>query len=249
MRIRSIKPEFWRDEISGLMEPEVALFFVGLWCASDDEGRFEWNPVLVRADLDPYDAKWGGLPGISKMLEALRTLRRIRRYEVDGKAYGFIPSFLRHQKPNRASESRYPPPPLNTDSVDSGNVHGLFSERSLLEIGVVEEKEKVAPSSASADSAPALIPSPVVTQVPVSGSGPQQFEVTEAMVAKWQKAYPAVDVAAEVLRAAQWSEDNPRKRKTFAGAKSFLGRWMAREQNKSRSLPPSEHEPRRFLNP
>ena len=111
MRIRSVKPDFWRDEITGLMVPDVALFYVGLSGYADDDGRFEWSPALIRADLDPYDAKWRGLDGIASMLEALLRLKRVVRYEVEGRTYGFIPTQKKHQKPNRPSPSKLPPPP------------------------------------------------------------------------------------------------------------------------------------------
>jgi hypothetical protein len=119
MRIRSVKPDFWRDELTGLMDPSVGLFYLGLACYADDEGRFEWNAALIRADLDPYDAKWGGTSGIGKHLENLRRLKRIVRYVVGGRTYGFIPTQTKHQKPNRPTESKFPPPPdlLTEDSV------------------------------------------------------------------------------------------------------------------------------------
>jgi hypothetical protein len=111
VRIRSVKPEFWRDEVTGCMPPETALFYLGLAGHADDDGRFEWNPALIRADLDPYDVKWGGTRGIEKQLEQLVSLRRVVMYVVDGRTYGVIPSQKRHQKPNRPTPSRLPPPP------------------------------------------------------------------------------------------------------------------------------------------
>ena len=40
-RIRSIKPEFWRDEkIATLKNKLAGFFFIGLWNVADDEGKF-----------------------------------------------------------------------------------------------------------------------------------------------------------------------------------------------------------------
>jgi hypothetical protein len=131
VRIRSVKPDFFRDEITGHMDPSAALFYVGLSCYADDEGRFEWIAALIRADLDPFDAKWGGVVGIEKQLEGLASLGRVIRYTVNARHYGVIPTQKRHQKPNRPSPSRFPPPPegLTEDSV---------SEQGALTAGVGE---------------------------------------------------------------------------------------------------------------
>lgn len=41
-RIRSIKPEFWRDDkIADLPNRLAALFFIGIWNFADDEGKFK----------------------------------------------------------------------------------------------------------------------------------------------------------------------------------------------------------------
>lgn len=45
MRIRSIKPEFWRDaKIASLKNKLAGYFFIALWNIADDEGKFEMDP-------------------------------------------------------------------------------------------------------------------------------------------------------------------------------------------------------------
>jgi len=92
----------------------------------------------------------------------------------------------------------------------------------------VERVEIAAPLAPPDDS-------PVVAVLPCVGSGPKEFHVTAKMCAAWTKAYPAVDVMAEVGRAAQWCVDNPSRRNTAKGARSFLGRWMAKQQDSGRA--------------
>jgi hypothetical protein len=111
VRIRSCKPEFWADELTGVMVPSVALFFIGMWNFADDEGRFRWDAALVRAALDPYDAKWGGIAGVAKQMDNLAQLGRLVKYDVADRHYGYIPRFKQHQKPNRPVESKLPAPP------------------------------------------------------------------------------------------------------------------------------------------
>lgn len=44
-RIRTVKPEFWRDEkIVTLKNKSAGYFFIGLWNFSDDEGKFQNSP-------------------------------------------------------------------------------------------------------------------------------------------------------------------------------------------------------------
>lgn len=62
------------------------------------------------------------------------------------------------------------------------------------------------------------------------GQGPHEFQVRESLVADWTGAYPGVDVLGELRRAVQWCADNPTKRKTYRGARKFLGSWLARAQ-------------------
>lgn len=47
-----------------------------------------------------------------------------------------------------------------------------------------------------------------------------------------QEAFPAVNVRAELKRAALWCKDNPAKRKTKNGVRRFLSTWMERQQNR-----------------
>ena len=109
MRIRSIKPEFWRDEVTGELPCDVALLFVGLWGYADDAGRFVYDPRLIRADLDPFGTKWGN--GLAEALDALVKAGRIVLYDVGGRKYGHIPSFRKHQKISKPTPSRLPAPP------------------------------------------------------------------------------------------------------------------------------------------
>jgi hypothetical protein len=106
--------------------------------------------------------------------------------------------------------------------------------------------ESEASSAKAADAAPAAPASPsqpalqltpdekppvVVALLPCAGKQ-KEFPITQALVDEWAASYPGVDVPAEVRAAVQWSRDNPQKRKTAAGARRFLGSWMARQQNR-----------------
>jgi hypothetical protein len=109
-RIRSVKPEFFQHE--ALFEAETAsklplrLCFAGLWTQCDREGRFEWRPRQLKLNILPYDDV-----DFSAVLSALESSGFVKRYDVEGKSYGFIPSWLKHQHINvREPSSTIPAP-------------------------------------------------------------------------------------------------------------------------------------------
>jgi len=116
-RIRTVKPEFFRHE--GLQDLEIEnpgkypmLVFAGLWTLSDRSGRFEWRPRQIKLDVLPF------IPfDMEETLNILMEAGFIKKYEVDGKHYGIIPSFGTHQRIDGKegnSPERYPAPPEQT---------------------------------------------------------------------------------------------------------------------------------------
>jgi hypothetical protein len=111
MRIRTVKPGFFLNEELADLEHETGLpvrvAFVGLWCAADREGRFEWRPRRLKAAVLPYDDV-----DFSRVLDALATRGFLVRYASQGREYGSIPTFTEHQIVNaRESASKLPAPP------------------------------------------------------------------------------------------------------------------------------------------
>lgn len=57
-RIRSIKPEFWRDEKIATLENKLAgYFFIGLWNVADDEGKFSLSPKSLSLQMPIFRSK------------------------------------------------------------------------------------------------------------------------------------------------------------------------------------------------
>jgi 5-methylcytosine-specific restriction endonuclease McrA len=111
MRIRTVKPGFFLNEELADLEHETGLpvrvAFVGLWCAADREGRFEWRPRRLKAAVLPYDEVDFGL-----VLSSLESRGLVMRYEAEGKTFGVIPTFKEHQVVNqREAASKIPRPP------------------------------------------------------------------------------------------------------------------------------------------
>jgi len=68
--------------------------------------------------------------------------------------------------------------------------------------------------------------------------------ITDAKLAQWTEAFPAVDVAMELKRAALWVLDNPSKRKKQWGR--FLTNWLGRTQEKGGNRGRSDQTGRSF---
>lgn len=105
-RIRTIKPEFWRDQRMQLFSPLTRLLFVGLISNADDEGRLEGDLSLIRSLVFPCDNL--ALKKLDAMLNELAEAERIRRYTVNGMPYIEIVNWKRHQKIDRAVPSKLP---------------------------------------------------------------------------------------------------------------------------------------------
>ena len=103
-RIRTIKPEFWRDESLALVSPEACLLAIGLLNHCDDEGYFNANPKLVESDIFP-------LRELSKkttvLLQELCTIGYLVLFQgEDGKTYGHVKNFEKHQVINKKTPSK-----------------------------------------------------------------------------------------------------------------------------------------------
>jgi hypothetical protein len=103
-RIRTIKPEFWRDEVLASISAEAALLAIGLLNHCDDEGYFNANPKLVESDVFPLRTLTNPTPAL------LLELSRIGYIEVfsgsDGKTYGKVANFEKHQVINKKTPSK-----------------------------------------------------------------------------------------------------------------------------------------------
>jgi len=110
MRIRTIKPEFFKHEELYDAEIETGLplrvAFAGLWCAADREGRFKWRPRALKSDILPFDDC-----DFSRVLHALTTRGLLVHYASGTREFGVIPSFPKHQViNNREKPSELPEP-------------------------------------------------------------------------------------------------------------------------------------------
>jgi hypothetical protein len=119
-RIRNVKPDFFRHEGLQDLERENAgkypmFVFQGLWTKCDRQGVFEWRPRTLKLDILPFlDFK------MEDTLKILEKAGFIKKYAIDGKEYGFISTFSKHQVISIAEEKNKNvfPMPRDVETVD-----------------------------------------------------------------------------------------------------------------------------------
>lgn len=95
MRIRQIKPEYWRDRLLADMSADVREFYIGLWMQADDSGWLRCNPGELGADLYPYRGVAKRERQIGEWVEHLEKRGRIVTYDC---GHAFLPNLTKHQR-------------------------------------------------------------------------------------------------------------------------------------------------------
>ena len=138
MRIRTIKPEFWRSEDIAALSIEDRLLFIGLWSYVEDNGVGRDEPQLIQCDLYPLDTFTEGSLRTHGGLKRLSEQGLITRFEgPDGRRYLQVNSWDKHQKINRPSKPRFPQYNAENCTLTEGSVspHCTLTEDSLPEQG------------------------------------------------------------------------------------------------------------------
>ena len=104
MRIRTVKPEMWTDEDMASISESANLLAIGLLNYADDYGYFNANELLIKAAIFPLRDP---STTIRRMLDELSEIGYIQLFEgTDGRNYGHICGFEKHQRVDRAKDSK-----------------------------------------------------------------------------------------------------------------------------------------------
>lgn len=144
MRSRNIKPGFFKNEILGQADPFLSLTFQGLWCLADREGRLEYRPLRIKAEIFPYRYDLD----INRYLTELSRLGFICIYEVNGVEYVDIKNFKKHQAPhNTEKKSIIPENPNKSDNytltVNAPLKNGGYHPDLLIPDSLIQETNSV----------------------------------------------------------------------------------------------------------
>lgn len=112
-RARFLRPEFFTDEKVSDLPFGACVLFAGIWCHSDLRGVFEHNPRVLRGLIFPMR---DGIDtaAVGKWLVELASAGMIASFEADGKAWGYVINWQKHQQISgreRDIGSTRPPPP------------------------------------------------------------------------------------------------------------------------------------------
>ena len=208
-RIRTIKPDFfrhydlWQAECGE--ELPLRLAFVGLWCVADREGRFKWRPEEIKIEVLPYDAA-----DFSRVLDALWSRGFVGRYRVDGRDYGFIPSFSRHQVINNKERASDLPEPNNANTLTrEERVPLTLITRDQDQKGEGKGKEgKDIPTTSDAKASVSELPSPTLKAAIfdqglawLSGKTKRSADKLRPQVGRWCRDYGESNVASAIFDA------------------------------------------------
>jgi len=164
MRIRTLKPDFWKHQIMAQQRAEVRLLAIGLLNLADDEGFFMAHPALIRGELMPFLDKPGP---IQQMLNELETIGYLSLSRLeDGRDIGHIINFRKHQVINKPARSKIKvlfPEHSNTTTAtlpeDSRSPTVVIQEHSHMEWNR-EREGKGKEGSGSAAAAASTLPPP-----------------------------------------------------------------------------------------
>lgn len=140
-RIRTVKPSLFRHYDLYKAEKEtklpLRLAWIGLFTVCDREGRFKWRPEEIKPDVLPFDEK----VDFAQVLKALDAYGFVEKYEVDGEAFGCIPSWRLHQVINVREAASTIPAPFDIEIVNGKRSRVIPAE---LKRQVLEEEKNCA---------------------------------------------------------------------------------------------------------
>lgn len=258
-RIRTIKPEFWRSPDIMQLDLFQRLLYIGMWNLSDDEGRGEYNPAAIAADLflteyslNPH----GVLTQVENAFTEYSNRGMIRLYRVKKRDYFEIINWRDHQRINRPSASKFPSfdqqeqeihAPLTEDSLNAhgGLTGGREQGSGNRDQGKEHELNDLSDSVESNDSDNSDSPKPA----PKKNEYPDDFKAFWKVYPKktgkipafeaWKKAKRKASVEEIIAGAHRYANDPNRDPGYTKNAQGWLndGRWM------DEPLPPKNQQP------
>lgn len=122
MRIRTIKPSFWRSDDITALPMDLRLLFIGLWSYVDDNGVGIDDYRQIAADLFALEEDQTAIRRFVR--DGVATLSRgplVTCYMIENKSYLFITAWDEHQKVDRPNKARHPRPPETPGPTTSKN--------------------------------------------------------------------------------------------------------------------------------
>lgn len=141
-RTRYIKPDFFKDEDLCCLPLAARVWFQGLWCQADREGRVEYRPKRLKLEIFPYDDV-DPVALTEKLANPCLPDRPEKKfiiiYSVNGEQYIQIINFSDHQRPHHTEKPSAIPSFNGYTTVKTTNNNGYA--RMGMEMGMEMEKQ------------------------------------------------------------------------------------------------------------
>lgn len=124
-RIPTVKPEFWEDELLGVMPRDARLLFIATFNMADDEGILRWTPAYIKAQAFMYDDDLT-IGDVGKLMQCLTDSGLVFPYigGVARQQMAVVVNFRKHQRINRPQKSKLVPP-----STGAWQVREMYARR------------------------------------------------------------------------------------------------------------------------
>lgn len=247
MRIRTVKPEFWRSPDICSLSLNTRLLFIGLWNYVDDNGVGEDEVSLIRSDLFPRDDPQEMDKVIQRGLAELSARGLIARYATpaNGRKYLYVTNWA-HQRIDKPTQSKKPLPTSDNAVLadDSRNILGILNEDSRLYQGNKGPREgdqgsKVAGDSKGGQLVPVADATATVDKAPTSSSPskrgsrlPDNYKPSQATIDAIKAEFPnatSADLTREHNQFVDWATSCSSKAAVKRDWDAAWRNWMRRE--------------------
>lgn len=95
MRIRQIKPEFWKDGDIAKLPVTTRLAYIGLWGLADDAGWFRLDVPSIALELFGYESRTKREKTVADVVAQLVEAKKVEPHDC---GHALIPRFVDHQR-------------------------------------------------------------------------------------------------------------------------------------------------------
>jgi len=233
-RIRTLKPEFFQDEDLANCSPHARLLAIALLQLCDANGVFRHIPMQIHAHAFPWEAE----VNTQALLKELHEVGYAYLYRVDGKEYGLVPGFCRHQRlqgRESQSEGQYPLPSQGDSNEEAAGKQqgssGEYPSASSSETGTGNREQGTRGTGERGNEARKRATQ--ATQIP------EDFEPSTKLIQWAQANTPAVDPWAE---AGKFVDYHRAKGSTFKDHQAAFRNWLRKAAEFQQERKPSKGE-------
>lgn len=154
MRIRSIKPEFWRSHDITSLAIADRLLFIGLWSYVDDNGVGVDDEATIIGDIFARDMFGDPRETVARVTGGLSRLAaggQIVRYTVDERRFLYVTAWDKHQRIDKPGKPRFPRPEADSSILATSS----RDSRESVALGAGEQRNRGAEEQGAEEQASA----------------------------------------------------------------------------------------------